>query len=91
MENNNKLKFIDYSWENFLNAPVGTQVFFDNGEVLLKTHTIFEHEQEHYQFVSADEPCRKYKDLENFQDKEMGKIIRIIEPVYTTVYENLDY
>ena len=71
---------LDYTWEDFLKAPIGTKVTFESGETLVKTDY-------------GDEPfanenyVRNYEDLKDFEDNILGKIIKIDEPTYTIVYE----
>lgn len=71
---------LDYTWEDFLKAPIGTKVTFENGEHLFK--------------VDRDDFANKsddfsYENLENFKLEyiDYGKITKIEEPTYTIVYE----
>ena len=77
------IEFATYTWEDFLEAPIGTKITFEN-ETLVKT------EKECNPLIGKTFH-RDYNDLKNFTDncgsKLLGKIIRIEEPTYTTIYE----
>lgn len=70
----------NYTYENLKKAPIGTKVTFENGAVLVKD------EKNCFENVSS---CRNIADLCNLKDNysDLGKIIKIEEPEYTTVYE----
>ena len=74
----------DYTWEDFLKVPIGTKVTFESGETLVKT------DEGHEPFVNENYE-RNYEDLEDFKDntafERLGKVIKIEEPTYITVYE----
>lgn len=73
-----------YTWEDFEKCPIGTKVTFESGEEYVKTSN----EEECF---DGDYFYRNYEDLEDFKDNSdthnLGKIIKIEEPTYTTVYE----
>ena len=74
-----------YTWEDFLKCPIGTKVTFESGEILFKI------KETSNQFENSH--CfRDYEDLKGFKDniKLFGKIIKIEEPTYTTVYEQTE-
>lgn len=71
---------LDYTWEDFLKAPVGTKITFEDGSDLIKySEKMFE----------GTENVRHIDRLQDFYDNDgiRGKIIKIEEPTYTTVYE----
>lgn len=70
----------DYTYEDLKKSPIGTKVTFENGEVLVK-------DKENY-FENVHE-CREIANLYNLKDNysDLGKIIKIEEPTYQTVYE----
>lgn len=70
----------DYTYEDLKKSPIGTKITFENGEVFVK-------DEENY-FENAYK-CREIADLYNLKDNynDLGKIIKIEEPNYTTVYE----
>lgn len=70
----------DYTWEDFLKAPIGTKVTFESGDILVK---YFDNGFTNYG------KSRRYDLLEGFKDVNgwLGKIIKIEEPIYQTVYE----
>ena len=74
------LELFEYTYENLKKTPVGTKVTFENGAVLVKD------EKNCFENVSS---CRNIADLCNLKDNysDLGKIIKIEEPEYTTVYE----
>ena len=69
-----------YTYEDLKKSPIGTRVTFENGEVLVKD------EESHFKNVSK---CRDIVNLYNLKDNysDLGKIIKIEEPEYKTVYE----
>lgn len=69
-----------YTWEDFEKCPIGTKVTFEDGQQIVKYgENKFE----------KDGCYRIIGDLEGFTDTNglHGKIIKIEEPIYTTVYE----
>ena len=79
--NQEKLKLIkNYTYEDLKKSPIGTKVTFENGEVLVKD------DDGNY---SNAKNWREELDLNKLEDKfmKLGKIIKIEEPTYQTVYE----
>ena len=74
------LELFEYTYEDLKKTPVGTKVTFENGAVLVKD------EKNCFENVSR---CRNIADLCNLKDNysDLGKIIKIEEPTYATVYE----
>lgn len=76
------LEKVEYTYEDLVKSPIGTKVFFESNNVLLK---INEHAYEDEGF------CRYNEDLKGLKDNVgrciLGKIIKIEEPTYKTVYE----
>ena len=69
----------EYTYEDFKKSPIGTKITFENGRVLVKD------DEDRYE---NSETCRYNEDLEGIKDNsDFGKIIKIEEPTYTTVYE----
>ena len=70
-----------YTYEDLKKSPIGTKVTFENGTVLVKDEEDF--------FENASR-CRDIANLYNLQDgcNIFGKIIKIEEPTYQTVYES---
>ena len=67
-----------YTYEDLKKSPMGTKITFKDGRTLVKT---CKEKFENCEDVSwADE-------LANFEDKYYGRIIKIEEPTYTTVYK----
>jgi len=87
----NEIELVEYTWEDFKKCPIGTKITFEK-EVLIKRedtdNTITNC------FINGNF-CRNYDDLkkfrDNFRDKTLGKIIKIEEPVYHTVYDSPNY
>ena len=79
----NDITPLDYTWEDFLKAPIGTKVTFERGEILVKT----DYEDDPF---ANEKYVRNYENLKDFKDNigSLGKIIKIGEPTYTTVYES---
>lgn len=68
----------EYTYEDLKKSPIGTKITFENGLVLLKTrNNRFENYIE-FTYIQY---------LENFKDNDHGKIIKIEEPTYSTVYK----
>lgn len=69
----------EYTYEDLKKSPIGTKVTFENGEVLVKD------DEDRYE---NSETYRYNEDFEVIKDNSgYGKIIKIEEPTYTTVYE----
>ena len=75
-----RFKKIEYTYEDLKKSAIGTKITFENGAVLVKD------EKNCFENVSS---CRNIADLCNLKDNysDLGKIIKIEEPTYTTVYE----
>ena len=75
-----ELERVDYTYEDLKKSPIGSKITFENGAVLVKD------EKNCFENVSS---CRNIADLCNLKDNysDLGKIIKIEEPTYTTVYE----
>lgn len=74
-----ELQKVEYTFEDLEKAPIGTKITFENGEVLVKDDKdIFENSG----YV------RNMLELNNFKSRILGKIIKIEEPEYQTVYES---
>lgn len=69
-----------YTYEDLKKSPIGTKVIFENGEVFVKDDK---------EYFENSEAFRDDTDFENLKDNSgcCGKIIKIEEPNYTTVYE----
>ena len=69
---------IEYTYEDLKKSPIGTKIKFENGETLVKDSAgLFE----------SDGYVRSIEELKKFETRLLGKIIKIEEPEYTTVYE----
>ena len=74
-----ELQKVEYTYKDLEKASIGTKVTFQNGEVLVKDDKdIFENSG----YV------RNMLELDNFKSRILGKIIKIEEPEYLTVYES---
>lgn len=73
-----ELQKVEYTYKDLEKAPIGTKVTFENGEVLVKDE---EDSFENFSYV------RNILELDNFKSRILGKIIKIEEPEYQTVYE----
>ena len=74
-----ELERVDYTYEDLKKSPLGTKLTFEDGKVLIKTE---ENRFENRINVTYIEEINNH-----FKDKILGKIIKIEEPTYTTVYE----
>ena len=70
----------EYTYEDLKKSPIGTKITFENGEVLVKD------DDGNY---SNKKRWRYGSDLKELKDRinTLGKIIKIEEPTYQTVYE----
>lgn len=70
-----------YTYEDLKKSPIGTKITFENGEVLVKD------DDGNY---SNKKRWRDDSDLKELKDRvnTLGKIIKIEEPTYQTVYES---
>lgn len=71
---------LSYTWEDFEKCPIGTKVTFESRNVLVK--------DDKNQFENED-ALKNYDDFDDFKinGTKYGKITKIEEPTYTTVYE----
>ena len=76
-----ELKTSVYTYEDLKKSPIGTKITFENGTVLVKD------EEDYFENVSKS---RDIANLYNLKDNysSLGKIIKIEEPEYKTVYES---
>lgn len=80
-KNTNKLKILkNYTYEDLKKCPVGTKITFEKGNIFLKF------DKEKFINLSA---IRSIEWLSNLNDNfgQLGKIIKIEEPTYKTVYK----
>ena len=75
-----ELESANYTYEDLKKSPTGTKITFENGEVLVKDN------DGNY---SNKKRWRDDSDLKELKDRinTLGKIVKIEEPEYTTVYE----
>ncbi len=75
-----EIQLAEYTYEDLKKSPIGTKITFENGEVLVKD------DDGNY---SNKKRWRDDSDLKELKDRinTLGKIIKIEEPTYTTVYE----
>ena len=78
--NEEEIVLADYTYEDLKKSPIGTKITFENGEVLVKD------DDGNY---SNKKRWRDDSDLKELKDRvnTLGKIIKIEEPTYQTVYE----
>lgn len=74
-----ELERVDYTYEDLKKAPIGTKITFEDGKVLIKT--------EENRFENRINVTYIGEINNHFKHKILGKIIKIEEPTYTTVYE----
>ena len=75
-----ELALAEYTYEDLKKSPIGTKITFENGKVLIRN------DKDYFENLSCG---RNISDLVNLKDNYsiLGKIIKIEEPEYTTVYE----
>ena len=75
-----ELELAEYTYEDLKKSPIGTKITFEAGAVLVKD------EENYFENVNS---CREIANLYNLKDNysDLGKIIKIEEPTYQTVYE----
>ena len=74
------LELIKYTYKDLRESPIGTKVTFEDGVILTKTEE---------DFYENDVFYRNNENLEALKDNiNLGKIIKIEEPEYQTVYES---
>ena len=76
------LEKVEYTYVDLVKSPIGTKVFFESNNVLLKINEDFYEDEKFYR---SNEYLKGLKD--NVEDCILGKIIKIEEPTYKTVYE----
>lgn len=75
-----ELELIKYTYKDLRESPIGTKVTFEDGVILTKTEE---------DFYENDVFYRNNEDLKGLKDNiNLGKIIKIEEPEYQTVYES---
>lgn len=75
-----ELQKVEYTYEELKKSPIGTKVTFEDGVILTKTEE---------DFYENDVFYRNNENLEALKDNiNLGKIIKIEEPEYQTVYES---
>ena len=74
-----ELEKIEYAYEDLKKSPIGTKLTFENGVVLVK---------DDIDRIENDSLILFIHNLEDFKSKSYGKIMKIEEPEYITVYEN---
>ena len=75
-----------YTYEDFKKSPIGTKVTFESGIILIKVDKENYKEIKEYGTTRYIELLKGLKD--NWQFMNQGRIIKIEEPKYTTVYES---
>lgn len=76
-----EIELAEYTYEDLKKSPIGTKITFENGETLVKDWAdLFE----------SSGNVKDISDLKNLENKIEGKIIKIEEPKYTTVYEKTE-
>ena len=75
----------EYTYEDLKKAPIGTKITFESGIILIKVDKENYKEIKEYGTTRYIELLKGLKD--NWQFMNQGKIIKIEEPKYTTVYE----
>lgn len=75
----------EYTYEDLKKSPIGTKVTFEKGRTLIKI------DEDYYREIEKDGIFRDLLELEGLKDNynflNQGKIIKIEEPTYKTVYE----
>lgn len=69
----------EYTYEDLKKSPIGTKVTFENDVILVKTTE---------KRLESRLNVTRIENLKNLKDDYYGKIIKIEEPAYTTVYES---
>lgn len=75
-----------YTYEDLKKAPIGTKVTFEKGRTLIKI------DENYYRETNENGIIRYFNNLKGLKDNyhdylNQGRIIKIEEPKYTTVYE----
>lgn len=71
-------KLVEYTYEDLKKSPIGTKVTFESGKLFVKNGEDKFESPDNYTYID------NFKCLTNYK---FGKIIKIEEPKYTTVYE----
>ena len=74
-----ELQKVGYTYEELKKSPIGTKVTFEDGDVLVKDDK---------DIFKNSGYVRNILELDNFKSRILGKIIKIEEPKYSTVYES---
>lgn len=69
----------EYTYEDLKKSPIGTKVTFENEGILVKTTE---------KRLESRLNVMNIENLKNLKDDYYGKIIKIEEPIYQTVYEH---
>ena len=69
----------EYTYEDLKKSPIGTKVTFENEGILVKTTE---------KRLESRLNVTNIENLKNLKDDYYGKIIKIEEPIYQTVYEH---
>ena len=75
----------EYTYEDLKKSPIGTKVTFESGIILIKVDKENYKEIKEYGTIRYIELLKGLKD--NWQFMNQGKIIKIEEPTYKTVYK----
>lgn len=75
-----------YTYEDLKKAPIGTKVTFEKGRTLIKI------DENYYREINENGIIRYFSNLKGLKDNyhdylNQGRIIKIEEPTYKTVYE----
>ena len=73
------LEKANYTYGDLKKAPIGTKVTFENDVILVKTTE---------KRLESKLDVMNIENLKNLKDDYYGKIIKIEEPIYQTVYEH---
>lgn len=73
------LEKVSYTYEDLKKSPIGTKVTFENDVILVKTTE---------KRLESEQDVMNIENLKNLKDDYYGKIIKIEEPIYQTVYEH---
>ena len=76
--NSKYFELVEYTYEDLKKSPIGTKITFEYGEVLVK---------DEIDRFENDRIALFIHNLKDLKSKNFGKIIKIEEPQYTTVYE----
>lgn len=73
-----ELVLVEYTYEDLKKSPIGTKITFENKGVLVKSDKGRWENEKQIAYI---------KNLDGLKHIDHGKIIKIEEPTYTTVYE----